>query len=353
MMKIYKRIAALLAAILIICTSIPVSALQHIDHGRSIKLTISYSDNNIPIVGAEFSIYQVADLDKRGNLVVTEQFEKYNVNIVDSDEESWKSLSLTLEGYILRDKLKPTDTKETNEHGLAHFPNKAKRLTPGLYLTMSTRHTVDDIIYESFNFMLLMPTKDHSTDKWSYDISVTPKYSSRSRYEVGTVDYKVLKVWDDIGNEKKRPEKVIIELLRDGEIYDAVILNEDNNWRYEWLDLDIQYKWNIVEKELDDYLVDVSKEGSTYVVTNTYKTDPKEDPTEPGTSPSDPKETVDPSNPKSSNPTGNPNKPNTPDDSKLPQTGQLWWPVPLLSIAGLFLILMGLLLSRGKNNEEN
>ena len=42
--------------------------------------------------------------------------------------------------------------------------------------------------------------------------------------------------------------------------------------------------------------------------------------------------------------------PKTPDKPKLPQTGQLWWPVPLLIAAGIAFILTGALRRRaGKN----
>ncbi len=33
------------------------------------------------------------------------------------------------------------------------------------------------------------------------------------------------------------------------------------------------------------------------------------------------------------------NKNTVPSDSKLPQTGQLWWPVPVLAIAGIVCVL--------------
>lgn len=36
---------------------------------------------------------------------------------------------------------------------------------------------------------------------------------------------------------------------------------------------------------------------------------------------------------------------------KLPQTGQLWWPVPVLTAAGLLCIVAGLLRRRGNRNE--
>jgi LPXTG-motif cell wall-anchored protein len=40
-----------------------------------------------------------------------------------------------------------------------------------------------------------------------------------------------------------------------------------------------------------------------------------------------------------------PNTPNTPtpvrDYSRLPQTGQLWWPVPVLALVGAAFVLVG------------
>ena len=39
-------------------------------------------------------------------------------------------------------------------------------------------------------------------------------------------------------------------------------------------------------------------------------------------------------------------------DDKLPQTGQLWWPVPALLCAGLVLILAGVIRRRGTGDEK-
>lgn len=49
-------------------------------------------------------------------------------------------------------------------------------------------------------------------------------------------------------------------------------------------------------------------------------------------------------------------KPTTPPSSggggKLPQTGQLWWPVPVLAAVGLLMIVIGLLRRRSAGYEE-
>ena len=38
--------------------------------------------------------------------------------------------------------------------------------------------------------------------------------------------------------------------------------------------------------------------------------------------------------------------------AKLPQTGQPWWPVPVLLAAGLVLVIIGLVRRRGDDYEE-
>lgn len=40
--------------------------------------------------------------------------------------------------------------------------------------------------------------------------------------------------------------------------------------------------------------------------------------------------------------------PTTPSDSNLPQTGQLDWPIPVLAATGLLLVLIGMMLKKGK-----
>lgn len=57
------------------------------------------------------------------------------------------------------------------------------------------------------------------------------------------------------------------------------------------------------------------------------------------------------------NPPGNsvPPKSNTympGNDTKLPQTGQMWWPVPILFAIGLTLLILGILQRRGERNEK-
>lgn len=86
--------------------------------------------------------------------------------------------------------------------------------------------------------------------------------------------------------------------------------------------ISIMHTW-----ELEDYTVLVTQEGTTFVVTNTYDEGTPENPEQPE----------------------NPDQPGNPT---LPQTGQLWWPVPVLVAGGLLLIVIGLLRRRGNTHEK-
>lgn len=324
-MRKYNRIAAMLLSILALALLAPVSAFAagSMDLTQNASMTVSYLENDTPLAGAAFDIYLVATAGETGELTVTETFERYHVNI-DTDNDNRRTLASTLEGYVLRDNIAPADSGKTDAQGTLTFPTGAKRLELGLYLVMGHRHTQDGYVYETEPFIIMLPGLNEETEQWIYDVTVKPKHQGAP--ETGadsTVERKVLKVWKDEGYEKDRPQKVVVQLLRDGEIFDTVTLNAENNWRYTWSDLEEKYRWTVVETELQGYTVEVTREGSTFVVTNTYDKENSED-----------------------------DEPETPTEPRLPQTGQLWWPVPVLIASGLLLMVIGLLRRRGTSYEE-
>jgi len=58
----------------------------------------------------------------------------------------------------------------------------------------------------------------------------------------------VRKVWQDDGIN--RPKSVQVTLMRNGEAFETVELNEGCNWKYTWQNLASGYSWTIVEKEV-------------------------------------------------------------------------------------------------------
>lgn len=329
-MKKYRRQNAIVLSLLLILLLLPMNAFAagSIDLSRDASLTISYQDGNTPLTGAQFDLYLVATVDECGELTTTKDFALFNVNIRGSNDEAWKTLASTLEGYVLRDGLKPADSGITDKNGLAAFPTSGKTLTKGLYLVLGSRLTQNGHRYDPAPFMVLLPVQDKESNTWNYNVTANAKYDSSIVSGDDTINRKVLKVWKDDGYEKERPKEVVVQLLRNGKIYDTVTLSADNSWRHTWTDLSDQYTWTVVEKELNGYTAEVTREGITYVITNTYDADAPVKPTP--TSPSSP-----------SGPA-----------QKLPQTGQLWWPVPLLLCAGLLFVVIGLVRRRGMENEK-
>jgi len=99
---------------------------------------------------------------------------------------------------------------------------------------------------------------------------------------VEAVDFKVLtvhKVWED-NNDPSRPEAVTVRLMRDGEVYEEVVLNEENQWTYTWDELDDRYDWNIEEVVPEGYEVTYNLEDNTMFVINKndYEPEPEPDP---------------------------------------------------------------------------
>ena len=368
-MKIRKRIISALLGILLILAVMPVQVLAagSIDPDRDLKLTISYKDGETALNGAQFDIYFVAEADESGELEATEPFKGFRVDIRGKNDEAWKALASTLDGYVLRDKIAPVAKGKTDQNGQLVFLSDAnaadpqaggeaaavgiveQRLKPGLYLVMGHPLKKGDYTYDAETFMVMLPGQDGVSNEWQYEVGVSPKFNRTKdsggdgdKPSGGSVNRKVLKVWKDSGHEEERPGEVTVQLLRDGDVYDTVTLNRDNNWKYSWSGLPSGHTWRVTEDVPSGYTVAISSEGSTFVVTNTY------DPGNPPTSIDD-----------GDTPLGGGFGGNIPTEvigdsgiplSALPQTGTLWWLVPILAAAGTLMIVLGLV--RRKNSGE-
>ncbi len=343
-MRYNIRICRIISLVLLVFMLMPFAAFAGtIDTDRDSTLTITYRDGDKPLSGAAFDLYRAADIDSDGKRTPAGAFQEYPVDWKSNDQKAWKELATTLEGQIaLRDDVKPVASGKTDADGRLEF-GKESPLKPGLYLVIGHPHRQDGRIYTAQSFMVQLPSLDKKGD-WMYDITVNTKHDSRPTGGGGgggggtsqSVSRKVLKVWNDDGSEQNRPQSVTVHLLRDGEIYDTVTLREADNWRYEWPNLSDKYHWTVAEQVEGDYYVSVSLEGITYVVTNTSEEEFPEDPV-PGGSIEPPDEEF--------------TEPGVPLGDKLPQTGQLWWPVCILITLGMGCIIAGLVLKRGESYE--
>ena len=129
-MKLCKRIAPVLLAMMMLLSTTAFAA-GSIDLARDVNLTISYQDGSTPLVDAAFNIYLVASVDETGELTTTDDFQQFHVDIRGRNDAAWKALASTLEGYVLRDNITPTDSGKTDASGYLRFPTGAKNRRRG------------------------------------------------------------------------------------------------------------------------------------------------------------------------------------------------------------------------------
>lgn len=374
MAKRNKRLLPLLLCLACVVALFPAraSAAGTVDLTRSCQLTVSYQDDG-PLAGVPFTLYRVANVDETGVFRVTPDFSGYPLQFQGLTSAQWKTLAEMLRTYAQQDNIQPVTSGVTQADGKATFSG----LTPGLYLAVAKNFGQGNYDYTTEPFLVALPTRDKDTDQWVYETAASAKFT-RTRQPSGggdkpskeTAERKVLKSWKGEGDH---PDSVVIQLLKNGAVYDTVTLNDANNWRYTWSSLDkyadgTLIDWQVTEVALPGYTVSVSQEGVTFLVTNT-----KEEPDTP-TDPSDPNDPDDPiiDIPDDDIPTTDlpdlPQDPSTeiPDDDtprapaqpdqptsttgkkeKLPQTGALWWPVPVLAAGGLLCLILGVVTKKG------
>lgn len=303
------RAGAFAVLVLLACALAVTAAAQTIDLDRESTLTLSFGESGEGFPEVEFSLYPVASLTEEGEYALTGDFAQYPVSLEDLDSSGLRSLAQTLDAYVARDKLTPLLSQKTGEDGRVSFDS----LSPGLYLVLGEPYTQDHTVYTPSPMLFYLPGQGEDGG-WEYEVTASCKFDQEETTDT-TVSRKVQKVWKDDGNRSKRPEQVLVQLLENGAVVDTVALSEENNWEHTWEKLSASSRWQVAETNVPaGYTVTVTQEGTLFVVTNTY----------PGKTP-----------------------------PRLPQTGLLWWPVPLLTCVGLALVIAGAgARRRGRGSHE-
>ena len=169
-----------------------------------------------------------------------------------------------------------------------------------------------------------------------------------------SVDYSVRKVWlNDESQPQNRAASVTVARYRDNQFYDEITLSEENAWTCEWEDT-VDHVWFVREKVIPaGYTVACRQRQTQYLIINTFTgTDVQTETTTTATTLST-AETQDTaaSASESSTVTTTAAVTTTAVTDKIPQTGQLWWPVPCLAGSGMLLLGLGFILRR-KEEEE-
>ena len=237
-----KRVFAILISL--IFTLLPLSPCAQ----EAYSLTLSYSTPSLSV-----ELYRIADID----FTLSDSFKDYPIDITNiGGREEWADITDTLEAYITADSLPPDHTTETDADGNARFAE----LTEGLYLVMPIKVKTDTstIIYNAFITAV------------SEDSKVNPKSSIITAPE--SSELKIIKQWKDNGHRNERPERITVDIYRDGELYDTVDLNAEGNWSYTLKLPDTASSWSAVERNVDsNYTVTFSEHESSIILTNIHK----------------------------------------------------------------------------------
>lgn len=258
----------LLIVFCFICTlllPIPANALQNVDITRDCSLTIQYTKNGYAFPGLEIRIYQVAEFLSDYYYAQTDAFKNYPVRIhgVTSQKE-WRDTANTLAAYIASDQLQPTKTALTDSDGTAAFT----QLQTGLYLILGVSAENSSGSYEFENFMVFLPNSEEN-NRLNYDVVAKPKASFKPKPEEELLQYRVVKLWKDLGNSLQRPQSVTVAILKDGILQEEVSLHAGNNWSYFWTAPSDDSQWTVIEKNVPDgYSVIITASENTFSITN-------------------------------------------------------------------------------------
>ena len=299
--EVIQRFAAGLCTALLFLMLLPCAGADtaaYLEPDRTTSLTVRHITP-----GIVFRLYRVANVDDTVAFTPAAPFDRYSIAFRrNMTAGEWQVLANTLASYAMADNLPPLAEAQTDANGEVRWDN----LKTGLYLVIAESYDVGENMYAVTPTLISLPNLQED-GWWQYGVNINPKWSVKP---IERIDLEVVKIWDDEGSALIRPASITVELYRDGVLTDTVILSQANNWRYTWTGLDNRITWTVVERGIpEDYKVTIDQQDNTVVITNNA--------------------------PSMTTP--------VPD---LPQTGQTWWPVPLLALGGMLLFILGWMMQR-------
>lgn len=262
------------------------------------KVTVYLEDPaGNPIDGLEVSICKVAD--RMGNEYQTAKgFENSGISVNGLLQDPSVANGEFLLAYILENGVSSVSIASVS--GKAVFP----ALDQGIWLVYCEK---DQEYYFNPYFAFLPQVVN---GKLYYEVDATPKTENQISNNQSIY---IVKKWEDNNNAaKKRPEQILVDLKLEGKTLDTVKLHAGNGWSYTFTNLPEGDGYRVEEHEVTGYRAQYSGDiENGFIITNIY------------------------------------------DEDKLPQTGQLWWPITILAVAGIAFVVLGIVELKGKKDEES
>lgn len=273
----------------------------------TVRLNLRLEDGGAPLTGVSFELHQVGEVDEKGAWVLTGDYAGFPVDLSGDDRDS-NGNAEALYALVKKAGIAGNWSLVTDETGTA----VAENLEPGVYLLGGQSFLREGYVYHTQARLIALPQKDAQTGEDLENPALQVKFSKQPDQPTSL---KVLKIWDD-GAGANRQEQITVHLLKDGQIAETVVLSEENQWRYQWENLDANALWQIAEEVPEGYTVKLEKEAGVFLLTNSMS---------------------------------EPQLPIEPGPGNIPQTGMLLWPVILLAGLGLVCITAGICLRKEKS----
>ena len=368
MTGISKKIGVLFVAVgmaILLC-------LSCICMGASAKsasdLTLICEVEGEPIKGMRWEAFRIGSFDGE-KITIEGEFAKYPVYIDEISASAFADAASTLRDYAFSFKIKSDGSGTSKNDGSVTFRN----LENGVYLVAARLMVKGEVSYYPTPALVVVDYEINPENVIYPKISTAVIMAGQSEY------YELKKIWENSENLPYKPTEIVVDLYRDFEFFRTVTLTEENDWFYSWENSYVA-EWSIIERRIPEgCCVIYRNDGRRYVMVNTYVPDFEFDwemdfappvttvTTVPTTTETTTTTTV---VPVSSDVTESSTSTSTTEtttkitttkkitvkatttSSKLPQTGQLWWPVPVMAISGLLLMAAGTRIISSKRDED-
>ncbi|MCM1506650.1 MAG: Cna B-type domain-containing protein [Ruminococcus flavefaciens] len=260
--KLFSIIVCVVTVLSLFSLTIP--NVANADGDKSLTLVCVSGDTVLK--GIKWKLYKVGvRTNNSRNFSQTGDFAGIQVNLRRLTEDKVNEAAATFQGYAIANDIPPLREAETNERGEVEFSG----LDAGLYLISGKLLKIDSHYYVPTTSLIEIKEDDENLRYDAY-----PKFE----YEVMNDTprrYTVRKVWT--GDEEfidGRPSSVTIAIYKDEEFYDSVVLNDENSWRYSWVD-SAGSSWIAMEKDVPEhYELNIKYDSSRYIIENIYSEEP-------------------------------------------------------------------------------
>lgn len=243
------------------------SGVMAADNTGSISFTAQTTGDHIIVKDAEFELYKVADYDVT-SMSLTSDFKDAALTLDDLRDKPQDAVN-KMDAWVSSHSVTPSTTVVSGSSGAIAFTN----LEDGIYLVRYKQDPAKDEMYNrrvtAESVLVAIPYVQGND--FLRTVNIQPKITMSDLYKMTSV--RVTKRWED-NNDANRPASVTVALYDGSTEVEQKTLSANNNWSYEWKDLDSRKNWSVKEINAPEgYNVSVVSDGQFgFTITNRKET---------------------------------------------------------------------------------